>query len=60
MTITPRESLNQFKIAVFILEIDLTSSRFSRSSSQVSDDKTSIEARQKGVALKVVAPACVN
>jgi hypothetical protein len=31
---------------VFILEIDLVSSRFSRSSSQVSDDETSTEARQ--------------
>jgi hypothetical protein len=34
---------------VFILEIDLASSRFFRSSSQVSDDTTSTEACQVGV-----------
>jgi hypothetical protein len=33
---------------VFILEIDLPSSCFSRSSSQISDNTTSIEARQEG------------
>jgi hypothetical protein len=33
---------------VFLLEIDLAMSRFSRSSSQVSDDTTSTEARQVG------------
>jgi hypothetical protein len=48
MAITPREGLNQSKLVVFILEIDLTSSCFSRSSSQVSDDTTSIEVHQEG------------
>jgi hypothetical protein len=33
---------------VFILEIDLASSRFFRSLSQISDDETSTEARQLG------------
>jgi hypothetical protein len=33
---------------VFILEIDLTSSCFSQSLSQISDDETSTEARQEG------------
>jgi hypothetical protein len=45
---TPQEGLNQSKTAVFILEIDLASSHFSRSLSQVSDDETSTEARQEG------------
>jgi hypothetical protein len=48
MTITPREGLNQSKTVVFIFEIDLSSSRFSRSSSQVSNDETSTVARQEG------------
>jgi hypothetical protein len=48
MTITSREGLNQFKIIVFILEIDLASSHFSPFSSQVSDDEALIEAWQEG------------
>jgi hypothetical protein len=48
MTITPRGGLNQSKTVVFILEIDFVSSRFSRSSSQVSDDETSKKAHQEG------------
>jgi hypothetical protein len=46
--ITPREGMNQFKTVVFILDIDLASLRFSRSSSQVSDDETLTEAHQEG------------
>jgi hypothetical protein len=41
MTITLREDLNQSKTIVFILKIDLASSRFSYSLSQVFDDETS-------------------
>jgi hypothetical protein len=41
MTITLQEDLSQSKTVMFILEIDLASSRFFQSSSQVSDDKTS-------------------
>jgi hypothetical protein len=48
MTITPREGMNKSKIDFFILEIDLASSRFSRSLSQVSNDQTSTDVRQKG------------
>jgi hypothetical protein len=40
--------MNQSKLAVFILEIDFASAHFSRSSSQISDDTTSTEARQEG------------
>jgi hypothetical protein len=47
MAITAREGLNESKTAVFILEIDLASSHFSRSLSQVSDDETLIDALQK-------------
>jgi hypothetical protein len=53
MAITPREGLNQSKLIVFILKIDLASLRFSRFSSQVSDDMTSTEARQKGGSAQV-------
>jgi hypothetical protein len=42
MAITPQEDLNQFKSVVFILEIDIVSSCFFQSLSQISDDKTSI------------------
>jgi hypothetical protein len=45
MAITPQEGLKQSKTDVFIFEIDLVSSFFSRSLSQVSDDETSIETR---------------
>jgi hypothetical protein len=40
--------MNQSKFVVFIFKIDLASSRFFRSSSQVSDDMTSTDAHQKG------------
>jgi hypothetical protein len=40
-TITPWEGMNQYKIIVFILKIDLASSCFSRSLSQVYDDEMS-------------------
>jgi hypothetical protein len=40
--------MNQSKLVVFILEIDLASLHFSQSSLQVYDDTTSIEARQEG------------
>jgi hypothetical protein len=40
--------MNQSKLIVFILEIDLASLRFSRSSSQVSDDTMSTETYQEG------------
>jgi hypothetical protein len=61
MAITSREGLNQSKSVVFILEIDIASSRFSRSSSKTSDDETSTEARQKGkiaqnLSEKIMAP----
>jgi hypothetical protein len=48
MAITLREGLNQSQTIVFILEIDLTSSCFSQSLSQIYDDETSTEARQEG------------
>jgi hypothetical protein len=48
MTITLWEGLNQSKSYRVHLEIDLTSSRFSQSASQVSDDMTSTEAREEG------------
>jgi hypothetical protein len=40
--------MDQSKSTVFILEIVLVSSRFSRSLSQTSDDKISTEVRQVG------------
>jgi hypothetical protein len=50
---------------VFILEIDLASSHFSQSLSQVSDDTTSTEARQEGksaqdLSRKIMAPWTFN
>jgi hypothetical protein len=48
MTITPRDGMNQSRTIVFIPEIDLASSHFSQSSSQVSNDETSTETHQKG------------
>jgi hypothetical protein len=42
MTITPQESLNQYKSVVFIIEIDIASLHFFRYSSQVSNGETSI------------------
>jgi hypothetical protein len=53
MTVTPREGLNQSKTVVLIVEIDVTSSHFSRSLSQVSDNEMSKEARREGEALKI-------
>jgi hypothetical protein len=41
MVITPREGMNQSKIILFIVEIDLVSSHFSQPLTQVSDDTTS-------------------
>jgi hypothetical protein len=46
--ITLREGLDQSKTAEFIIEIDLTSSCFTLSLSQVSDNKTSTETHQEG------------
>jgi hypothetical protein len=43
MAITSWKGLNQSKTTMFILEIDLASSRFSRFLSQVSNDTASIE-----------------
>jgi hypothetical protein len=53
--------MNQSKTIVFILEIDLISSRFSRSLLQISDDKTLTEARLIGASTqdpygKIIAP----
>jgi hypothetical protein len=61
MTITSRDDLNQSKLIVFIIEIDLASSCFFRSSLQVSNDMTSIEARQveksaQDLSGKIIAP----
>jgi hypothetical protein len=39
--------LNQYKTIMFIFEIDLISPHFARSSSQISDDKTSIDSNFK-------------
>jgi hypothetical protein len=46
---------------MFLFDIDLTSSHFSRSLSQISNDETSIEARQEGkstqdLSRKIMAP----
>jgi hypothetical protein len=61
MAITSRKGPNQSKTVVFILKIDLVSSCFSRSLSQISDDEMSMEARQVGksaqdLSEKIMAP----
>jgi hypothetical protein len=47
MAITLQEGLNMSKLVVFILDIDLVSSCFFRSSSHVSDDTASIRILNK-------------